>query len=131
MTPKRQILVVEDNQLNREMLVAILSDRYSTFEAENGQEALDILRQHSDSISLVLLDLIMPVMDGYTFLDRIKEFPELSVIPVIVMTQNDSVEDEVATAPRTLCPSPISPTWWSTGSPALSTCGKPPPWSAT
>ena len=96
MTPKRQILVVEDNQLNREMLVAILSDRYSTFVAENGQEALDILRQHSDSISLVLLDLIMPVMDGYTFLDRIKEFPELSVIPVIVMTQNDSVEDEVA-----------------------------------
>lgn len=96
MTPKRQILVVEDNQLNREMLVAILSDRYSTFEAGNGQEALDILRQHSDSISLVLLDLFMPVMDGYAFLDRVKESPELSFIPIIVMTQSDSVEDEVA-----------------------------------
>lgn len=96
MTPKRQILVVEDNQLNREMLVAILSDQYSTFEAENGQEALDILHQHSDSISLVLLDLFMPVMDGYTFLDRIRESPELSFIPVIVMTQSDSVQDEVA-----------------------------------
>ncbi len=96
MTPKRQILVVEDNQLNREMLVAILSDRYSTFEAENGQEALDILRRHGDSISLVLLDLVMPVMDGYTFLERIKALPELSVIPVIVMTHSDSIQDEVA-----------------------------------
>lgn len=96
MTPKRQILVVEDNPLNREMLVAILSDRYSTFEAENGQEALEILRQHSDSISLVLLDLVMPVMDGYTFLERIKASSELSVIPVIVMTHSDSIQDEVA-----------------------------------
>ena len=57
MTPKRQILVVEDNRLNREMLVEILSDRYTIFEAENGQEGLDILRQHNDSIALVLLDI--------------------------------------------------------------------------
>lgn len=134
MTPKRQILVVEDNPLNREMLVAILSDRYSTFEAENGQEALEILRQHSDSISLVLLDLVMPVMDGYTFLERIKASSELSVIPVIVMTHSDSIQDEVAALAHgatDFLPSPITPMWCSTGSPALSSCGKPPPWSTT
>ena len=96
MTPKRQILVVEDNRLNREMLVEILSDRYTIFEAENGQEGLDILRQHNDSIALVLLDIMMPVMDGYAFLDKVKEYPELSIIPVIVMTQSDSIQDEVA-----------------------------------
>ena len=54
MTPRRQILVVEDNCLNREMLVEILSDHYSVLEAENGQEALDILKQHSINIALVL-----------------------------------------------------------------------------
>lgn len=96
MTLKKKILVVEDNWLNREMLIEILSDRYTIFEAENGQEALDILRENYDSISLVLLDIMMPVMDGYTFLDKVKEFPELSLIPVIVMTQSDSVQDEVA-----------------------------------
>lgn len=96
MPSKRQLLVVEDNQLNREMLSAILSEQYSVLEAENGQVALDILKQQGDDIALVLLDIMMPVMDGYTFLDRVKEYPELALIPVIVMTQSDSVQDEVA-----------------------------------
>lgn len=93
--PKRQILVVEDNTINREMLTAILEDTYTVFAAENGREALDILRSHAGSISLILLDLIMPVMDGYEFLDTVRPDPELSLIPVIVMTQNNSVQDEV------------------------------------
>ena len=96
MTAKRQILVVEDNQLNREMLTEILSTQYSVLEAENGQEALDVLKQYKDSIALVLLDIMMPVMDGYAFLDNVKKYPELSLIPVIVMTQSESVQDEVA-----------------------------------
>ena len=96
MVLQKQILIVEDNELNRMMLCEILSNEYSVLEAGNGQEALDILKQHNDSISLILLDVIMPVMDGYTFLDKIKNDAELALIPVIVMTQGDSEEDEIA-----------------------------------
>ena len=96
MVPRKQVLVVEDNELNRAMLSEILSEQYSVLEAGNGQEALNILGQSRDCVSLILLDVMMPVMDGYTFLDRLREDPELSLIPVIVMTQGSSEEDEVA-----------------------------------
>lgn len=95
MMSKRQILVVEDNLINREMLVEILSDQYKVLQAENGQEALDILKQNKNSASLILLDVMMPVMDGYTFLDKIKEDDILSLIPVIVTTHSDSDTDEI------------------------------------
>ena len=92
---KKRILIVEDNDLNRAMLYEILSNEYQVLEAENGQEALDILKQQKEEIALILLDVMMPVMDGYTFLDRIKEETDLALIPVIVMTQSDSEADEV------------------------------------
>ena len=92
---QRQILIVEDNELNRAMLSEILSDSYKILEAENGQEALDILEQNKDDIQLILLDVMMPVMDGYTFLDKVKKDAELSSIPVIATTQGDSEADEV------------------------------------
>ena len=93
---QKQILIVEDNALNREILYEILADQYSVLQAENGSAALKILYQYRDSIALILLDVMMPVMDGYTFLDRVKEDEELSHVPVIVMTQSNSEEDEVA-----------------------------------
>ncbi len=93
---QKQILVVEDNALNREMLKIILSEQYAVLEAENGREALDILGKSGKDIALILLDMMMPVMDGFTFLDRIKEDPEHSLIPVIVMTQSEGEVDEVA-----------------------------------
>ena len=93
---RKQILVVEDNALNRELLIEILSDRYDVLEAENGQEALELLKQNRDDIALILLDVMMPVLDGYTFLNRVKQDAELSLIPVIVTTQSDSEEDELA-----------------------------------
>ena len=93
---KKQVLVVEDNLLNREMLTEILKERYTVFQAGNGMEALDILNQNRGGIALILLDVMMPTMDGYTFLSRIKEDAELAAIPVIVMTQRDSEEDEVS-----------------------------------
>lgn len=96
MEMKQQILIVEDNELNRAILSELLSNDYKILEAENGQEALHILEQEKESINLILLDVMMPVMDGYTFLDIIKRDPELSLIPVIVMTQGDSEEDEIA-----------------------------------
>lgn len=93
---KRTVLVVEDNEINREMLTAILSSEYRVLEAENGQEALVLLEQYKEGISLIFLDIIMPVMDGYTFLSVMKANPAYSFIPVIVVTQSDEVSDEVA-----------------------------------
>ena len=95
MIQNKTILVVEDNAINREMLTDILSSQYTVLEAENGQEALEILEQSGEEIAIILLDVIMPVMDGYTFLDRIKQDAEWSLIPVIVMTQGSSENDEV------------------------------------
>ena len=95
MVTQKKILVVEDNALNRAMLVEILADRYTTLEAENGQVALDILRADPDSIALILLDVVMPVMDGYTFLDIVKQDARLSLVPVIIVTQSNSEDAEV------------------------------------
>ena len=92
---QRQVLIVEDNALNREILSEILSTQYHVLEAENGQQALDVLQAHGDDVALILLDVMMPVMDGYTFLDRIRTDSVLSRIPVIVTTQSDSEEDEL------------------------------------
>ena len=96
MFSRTKILVVEDNALNRSLLCQILSADYDVEEAENGQEALGVLRQFGEGISLILLDIIMPVMDGYTFLSIMKADPSYSSIPVIVTTQNDAESDEVA-----------------------------------
>lgn len=96
MFSRKKILVVEDNALNRSLLCEILSADYDVEEAENGQEALDVLKQFGEGISLILLDIIMPVMDGYTFLSVMKADPAYSSIPVIVTTQNDAESDEVA-----------------------------------
>ncbi|MGN0368023.1 MAG: EAL domain-containing protein, partial [Wujia sp.] len=93
---QKLILNVEDNEMSRIMLTDILSEGYKVIEAENGQEALEILKEKKDEISLILLDVMMPVMDGYTFLDRVKEDEELALIPVIVMTQSNREEDEIA-----------------------------------
>lgn len=96
MTAKKQILVVEDNEINRATLAGILSSEYIVLEADNGQTALSVLEKYKEDISLILLDIIMPVMDGYTFLSIMKAEPTYAPIPVIVTTQSDSESDEVA-----------------------------------
>ena len=93
MIQQRQILIVEDNELSRYMMREILSDEYRILEAENGKKALDILVNHRDDINLILLDLRMPVMDGYSFLDKMREDSELALIPIIVMTADAFAED--------------------------------------
>ena len=96
MISRKMILVVEDNALNRALLCQILAAEYDVLEAENGQAALDLLKQYGEGVSLILLDIVMPVMDGYTFLSVVKTDRSLSSIPVIVTTQNDSESEEVA-----------------------------------
>ena len=92
----KKVLVVEDNEINRATLHAILSPQYRVLEAENGAQALSVLEKYKEGISLILLDIIMPVMDGYTFLTHLKANPRLDAIPVIVTTSSDSEADEVS-----------------------------------
>lgn len=96
MNAKKKILVVEDNEINRMLLCEILKSEYEVLEAENGQEALAVLKKCNDEISLILLDIVMPVMDGHTFLSVIQKTPSYASVPVIVTTQSDSEEDEIA-----------------------------------
>ncbi len=95
MAPQKHILVIEDNEINRAMLCGILSSQYAVLEAENGEDGLRVLREQGEDISLILLDIVMPVMDGYTFLSIVKSDPAYSSIPVIVTTQSDQESDEV------------------------------------
>lgn len=95
MGAKRKILVVDDSMLNRQVVSKILADRYEIVEAENGLQALDMLREKGSEISLVILDIDMPVMDGFTFLSVHRSNPDISYIPVIVTTKNDDEDNEV------------------------------------
>ena len=92
---KHTVLIVEDNETNREILCALLEDDYEVLQAENGLIGLAQLGQHSDDISLVMLDVYMPECDGYTFLERKREDPRFDSIPVIMMTGSNTVDDEI------------------------------------
>ena len=90
----RRILIVEDEFVNRELLKAYLEDKYELLIAETGAEALEAVRKHFDTLSLVMLDLILPDMHGLDILREIKQDPDLSKIPVIVLTGDTESEVE-------------------------------------
>ena len=71
-----------------------MCDQYDILEAENGQTALAILNEQGDTISAILLDLIMPEMDGYAVLETIAHNAKMSAIPVIVASQTDKNQTE-------------------------------------
>ncbi len=93
---KKKILIVDDQDINRSILKRLLISDYDVIEAENGQVALDILDDASQAISLILLDIVMPIMDGYTFLKKAKKNAHISQIPIIVVTQQDNKESEIS-----------------------------------
>ena len=88
----RLVLVVDDQEINRDVLEAILEDDYEIIHAENGREALEIMERRPDDLSIVLLDLMMPVMDGYEVLERVRADEQLARIPVIVLTADRNAE---------------------------------------
>lgn len=92
---KRKVLVVDDNDINRELLCWILEDDYETLQAQDGRQAMDILTQNPGALSAVMLDLLMPVMDGYEVITAMREDSTLSAIPVIVTTANTASDAEV------------------------------------
>lgn len=84
---ERFILVVDDNAINRKILFKILQDDYIVIEAENGQKALNLISERKICFSAIILDLVMPVMNGYQFLTSLKN-TSFADIPVIVTTGN-------------------------------------------
>ncbi len=91
---KRHILVADDEFINRELLENILSDEYDVLKAEDGEMAYEMIRQNRNTLSLILLDLIMPKMTGLELLSRISDEPDLKGIPVIVLTSDHDSEVE-------------------------------------
>ena len=91
---KRKLLVVEDDQIIREILKTILEADYEVLFAEDGAQALLTLQEHKDLLSLILLDLIMPNLSGLEALSRIRSMPEYQDIPIIVASGDQSKEIE-------------------------------------
>ena len=89
-----KILVVDDQEINRDVLGVILEDQYEVLFAENGKEALGIIREHENDLSLVMLDLIMPVMSGFEVLEAMHSDERMKNIPVIVLTAEKNAELE-------------------------------------
>ena len=96
--PKHQkVLIVDDSELNRALLAEILSSDYEIIEAENGAAGMEVLRQYKTDISAVLLDIVMPVMDGFTMLKAMTQENMIEDIPVIMISSADS-EDVIRDA---------------------------------
>ena len=91
----RKILIVDDNEMNRAILQQMLKEDYETLLAGDGQQAMEILNVEADAISAVLLDLMMPVMDGYEVLAAMRSSQRLAQIPVIVATIADENDAEL------------------------------------
>ena len=89
---KRRVLIADDESINREVLGSILKDRYEVSYAEDGQEAFNMLKEAKPVFSLVLLDLLMPRMDGFEFISRLRADNDLRMVPVIVMTSEADAE---------------------------------------
>ncbi|MEG1275654.1 MAG: diguanylate cyclase, partial [Ruthenibacterium sp.] len=91
------VLLVDDGEINRTVLKKILQGQFTFLEAANGEEAIKILHEKPHQIDLILLDISMPVMDGKEFLKYKQNHPELSDIPVIMATGDDSAEQQADT----------------------------------
>lgn len=91
-TDKLKILIVDDSELNRELLAGMLGDEYEIYQVENGKKAIDILEENREQFKLVLLDINMPVMDGYEVLSIMKRRKWLDKLPVIVISVEISGE---------------------------------------
>lgn len=83
---KQKILIVDDSEMNRAILTDILDGEYETIEAENGVEGISIIQKYGVEISLILLDVVMPVMDGFGVLDVMNKHNWIEDIPVIMIS---------------------------------------------
>ncbi len=89
-----KILIVDDAEINREILREMLKDDYEILEADNGQTGLDIVSAEKTAISAILLDIVMPVMDGFEFMTRLHDMKIMDKIPVLVISGDNTVQNE-------------------------------------
>lgn len=109
---KKTILVVDDSQINRKILSVILSEKYYVIEADNGLSAEEQLNNSERKISLILLDIVMPVMDGLTFLRKMQQNKKFKDIPVIFVTSEtyeENVLEGIKMGVRDVIAKPYSP----------------------
>lgn len=95
MSMQETILIADDAEINRVMLRGLFEGEYNLLEAENGEQALMLLKQYSETITAVLLDLIMPEKNGYEVLEGMQAAEQLVRVPVIVITADDSADSKV------------------------------------
>ncbi|MEG1863366.1 MAG: EAL domain-containing protein, partial [Oscillospiraceae bacterium] len=93
----KTVLIIDDNTINRQILSKILAGDYNVITAKDGFEGLEILKQYGKVIAAVMLDLVMPKLDGYGFLQKKSTMPEFDDIPVIVTTSENAPENEIST----------------------------------
>ena len=87
---KSKILIADDSEMNRSILLDMLEDDYEIVEAENGTEAVAILQQLGTEIALVLLDIVMPEMDGFGVLAVMNKYHWIEDVPVIIISAESS-----------------------------------------
>ncbi|MEG0180067.1 MAG: response regulator, partial [Oscillospiraceae bacterium] len=90
----KTVLIVDDSAVSRAALSEILAEEYLVMVAENGKKALKLLKEHKDDISAIMLDLIMPVMDGYEVLKQINSNAQYKNLPVVVTTSSSDKDSE-------------------------------------
>ena len=91
---QKTVLVVDDSTTNRSILCDILHSDYTVIQAENGIQALTKLKRQDKKVDAIILDIIMPEMDGYEFMNKIKQDKTLSQIPVIILTEKSDRDTE-------------------------------------
>ena len=87
---KQKILIADDSEMNRELLTAILEEEYDIIQAKDGVQAVDCLQRHAEEISLLLLDIVMPHMDGFEVLSYMNKEHWIDSIPVVIISSENS-----------------------------------------
>lgn len=87
---KQKILIADDSEMNRELLAAILEEEYDIIQVNNGVQAVDCLQRQAEEISLLLLDIVMPHMDGFEVLSYMNKEHWIDAIPVVIISSENS-----------------------------------------
>lgn len=87
---KQKILIADDSEMNRELLAAILEEEYEIIQVNDGVQAVDYLQRHAEEISLLLLDIVMPHMDGFEVLSYMNKEHWIDSIPVVIISSENS-----------------------------------------
>lgn len=98
MASRQTMMVVDDVELNRSILTEIFAPFYTIVEADNGEAAYRYILENHETVGIILLDLVMPVMDGFQLLAKLKSSPETQRIPVVVTSQGEDESEAKALA---------------------------------